>query len=216
MFADSKPGCPPRPRSRHSQRAGGFTLVEVMVSAGLGAFLLLALLTTFTMIGRSGTTLFNYVGMEDAARKGLEKFGEDVRMASNCAWTSSTQVTLTVPHVASDTYANTIVYLWDTTSGSSTYHCFLRTETDTNSSNVPQTPVTTPLIQNVSNFQFNRWTAGGATGVQAAGDPSTDQLQIHLTISVQENIYGKSSTAVANATNLVVSARYILRNKLAK
>jgi Tfp pilus assembly protein PilW len=213
MFADSRPDGFPRP----AHRTGGFTLVEVMVSAALGSFLLLALLTTFNMIGRSGTTLYNYVDMEDSARKGLEKFSEDVRMASGCTWTSSSKVTLTVPHVAADTYANTIVYLWDTTSGSSTYHYFLRQETDTSSLGVVSlTTTTTTLIKNVSSFQFNRWTAGGATGVQATADSNTDQLQIHLTISEQQNIYGVASTAVANATNLVVSARYILRNKLAK
>jgi Tfp pilus assembly protein PilW len=211
MYADSLPGG--SPRSRPTPSAGGFTLVEVMISASIGAFLLLALLTTFNMISRSGTTLFNYVSMEDSARKGLEKFSEDVRMASAITWTSTTKVTLTVPHAAADGFSNTIDYWWDTNSANSTYHYFLRKETDTNSTGVAQAAVTTTLVKNVSSFQFDRWTAGGATGVQATADSNTDQLQIHLTISVQANVYGKASTAIASATNLVVSARYILRNK---
>lgn len=213
MYADSQLGGSPRPRPA-AQNAGGFTLVEVMISASIGAFLLLALLTTFNMISRSGTTLFNYVSMEDAARKGLEKFSEDVRMASGVTWTSATKVTLTIPHAASDSFTNSVDYWWDTTSGSSTYHYFLRKETDKDSSGVAQTAVTSTLVKNVSSFQFDRWTAGGATGVQATADANTDQLQIHLTITVQANVYGTNSTAVAAATNLVVSARYILRNKL--
>ena len=192
----------------------GFTLVEVMISASIGSFLLLALLTTFNMIGRSGTVLFNYVNMESSARKGLEKFSEDVRMASAITWTSSTKVTLTIPHVASDSYSNTVDYWWDTTSGSSTYHYFLRKETDTNALGVAQAAVTSTMVKNVSSFQFDRWTTGGATGVQATADANTDQLQIHLTITTQANIYGTNTTAVASASNLVVSARYILRNKL--
>jgi len=190
------------------------SLVEVMISASLGSFLLLALLTSFVMIGRSGTTLFNYVGMEVQARQGLEKFAEDSRMASAVAWNSSTSVVLTVPHVANDGFANTVTYWWDTTTTSSTYHYFLRQEADTNTLGVATTTTTSTLVKNVSSFQFDRWQAGGATGVQATSNANTDQLQIHLTIKVQANVYGVASTAVTNATNLVVSARYILRNKL--
>jgi len=49
--------------------------------------------------------------------------------------------------------------------------------------------------------------------VQATSDANTDQLQIHLTLRKQGNERGSTSTAIVAATNLVVSARYILRNK---
>lgn len=201
-----------RRRNGLASRSAGFTLVEVLIGATLGAFILAGVLSAFLMIGRSGALLYNYVALEQEARRGLEKFSEDARMASAVAWTSSSKVTLTVPHVT-DSYANTIVYWWDNTSGSSTYHYFLRKESDTDSSGTATTTTTSTLIENVLTFQFDRWTAGGTTGTQASGDSTTDQLQIHLTLSTQANQYGTTTGAVAAATNLVVSARYILRNK---
>jgi Tfp pilus assembly protein PilW len=199
-------------QTRASRRQAGFTLVEVMIGALLSGAVLTAVLSAFLMIGRSGALLYNYTELEQQARRGLEKFSQDTRMASGVTWTSTSRVTLTVPHVT-DAYSNTVVYWWDTTSGSSTYHCFMRQESDTDSSGTATTTSTSSLIQNVQTFQFDRWTAGGTPGTQASGDLTTDQLQIHLTLSTQSNQYGTSTSAVAAATNLVVSARYILRNK---
>ena len=101
-------------RSIRRPRAG-FTLVEVMISAGLAGAVLVAVLTSFLMIGRSGAVLYNYIGMEEEARRGLEKFGQDTRMASGLTWTTDgsgkiISVSLTVPHVnTSDSYSNTVV-----------------------------------------------------------------------------------------------------------
>lgn len=197
-------------RPQRSSRRAGFTLGEVLIAAGLAAFILTGILTSFVMIGRSGAMLSNYVRLEQEARRGLERFGEDVRMGSAIATTSSWpyEVTLTVPHI-SDNNANTVTYSWDQTTGSTTYHCLMRRELDQAGALVSQEK----LVANINTFQFDRWTAGGASGVQASGDATTDQLQIHLTITLQGNEFGVTSSAVAAATNLVVSARYILRNK---
>jgi hypothetical protein len=159
----------------------------------------LAILTTFLFMGRSGANASNYITMEQEARRGLERFSEDVRMASGIVWTNNTLVTLTIPHAA-DSGTDSVVYYYDTTTGSSTYHCFLRRGPD------PTTGISTTatLIRNVQSFEFARWMIG-STG-QALNDFGTKQLQIRLTIRTQ------SQTVVA-ATNLVISARYILRNK---
>jgi prepilin-type N-terminal cleavage/methylation domain-containing protein len=197
---------PARPRA-------GFTLVEVMICSTIGSFVLAGLLSSYGLIVRSGTSLYNYVDMEQEARRGLEKFSEDSRMASAVAWTDNTRVTLTIPHVGSDAFANTVTYWWDTTDGSATYHCFRRQEAATDSTGLATTTTTTTLIHNVQSFQFDRWQAGGATGVQATADANTDQLQLHLTLRKQGNEFGRTSSAIVAASNLVVSARYILRNK---
>src|SRR4051794_40605979 len=86
--AATGPQCPHAPAER-----AGFTVLEVVVSAGLSSVLLLALLFSFLMISRNGTMLFNYVGMEKDARRAVEIFGTDVRMAKAIAWTSNTDVT---------------------------------------------------------------------------------------------------------------------------
>jgi prepilin-type N-terminal cleavage/methylation domain-containing protein len=199
---------------RRPARAG-FTLVEVLMCASIGSFVMLGLLTCFGMIARTGTSLYNYVDMEDQARRGLEKFSEDSRMAKAIDWTSSTSVTLTIPHVATDIYSDSVTYWWDATTDttSPTYQCFLRREVDTNAAGSTTTTTTSTLIKHVQSFQFDRWQAGGATGVQATTNANTDQLQIHLTLRKQGSERGSTSTAIVAATNLVVSARYILRNK---
>jgi hypothetical protein len=133
-------------------------------------------------------------------------------MTSPAAWPNI--VKLTIPHVGSDSFSNTIYYWWDTTSGSSTYHNFRREEIDTDSSGTQTSDTTSEVIHGVQSFQFDRWTAGGTTGTQATGDATTDQLQIHLTLQKQSSQWGVSGAGALNATNLVVSARFILRNKL--
>lgn len=197
-------------RSRPAVRA--FTLVEVMICAGIGSFVLAAVLATFVFLVRSATGLYNYTGMETEARRGLERFSQDTRMATSVSWTDNTRVTLTVPH-AFDNFANTITYYWDTTTGSSTYHCFVRSEAATDSAGAATTTTATTLIHDVDTFQFDRWQAGGTSGVQATSNANTDQLQIHLTLKKRSSQWGVSGTGVVGATNLVVSARYILRNK---
>jgi Tfp pilus assembly protein PilW len=199
--------------NRRAPARAGFTLVEIMICTGISSFVMLGLLTCFGMIARSGTSLYNYADMEEQARRGLERFSEDSRMASAIAWTDATNVALTIPHVAADAYTNTVTYWWDNTGGSATYHCFLRREVATDSAGATTGTTTTTLIRNVQTFQFDRWQAGGATGVQATSDANTDQLQIHLTLRKQGSERGTTSTAIVAATNLVVSARYILRNK---
>lgn len=184
---------------RRGRGRRGFTLSEMMIGSTLGSMVLIAILGSFLFIGRTGANAYNYVGMEQEARRGLERFSEDVRMASGITWASSTSITLTIPH-ASDSGTDSVVYYYDTTSGSSTYHCFLRRGPD------PVTGVngTSTLIRNVQSFEFDRWMLG-STG-QATNDLGTKQLQIRLTVS-------KQSQTVVAATNLVISARYILRNK---
>ena len=193
-------------RAPRRRAPAGFTLVEVLISAGIGSFVLIAVLTSFLFIGRSGAMLSNYVRLEQEARRGLERFGEDTRMASALT-TSTNRVALTIPH-ASDSNTNTVTGGWETTAGSY-YHCVMRREVD----NTGTTLSTERVMPNVASFQYDRWVAGSTTGVQATSDALTDQLQIHLTLQLQASEFGVTSSAVAAATNLVVSAKFILRNK---
>ncbi|MBI3874494.1 MAG: prepilin-type N-terminal cleavage/methylation domain-containing protein, partial [Verrucomicrobia bacterium] len=83
-----------------ARRRAGFTLVEVMIAASLGSFVLLGVLTTFLMLGRSGVAAQNYSQMEGDARRGLEEFAQDVRMANDITLNGSspyTSITLSMP-----------------------------------------------------------------------------------------------------------------------
>lgn len=175
------------PDSRH--RGRGFTLVEVLIGATLGSFILLGVLTTFLFLGRSGANLRNYSDMESQARKALETFAEDTRQASAVTWASATSVTLVV-NSANITYAYA--------SGN-----FTRTANGT----------TTTLLSGITTFSFLAYSITGtaitdystATALTTANG-LTKQIQISLSAA-------RSTTTVNTATNIVLSARYVMRNK---
>ena len=184
---------PTRNPSGALRQCGAFTLVEVMVGATLASFILAGVLSTFLFMGRSGANLQNYSDMEAQARKALETFAEDVRQASAITWASSTTITLNVNSASID-------YAYD-----SATRVFARRAAG----------VTTTLITGITagTFSFKSYNVAGAelalvtaANLTAAGS-STKQLQISLEAS-------RTSQTVMSATNLVLSARYILRNKI--
>jgi prepilin-type N-terminal cleavage/methylation domain-containing protein len=186
---------------RAARRARGFTLVELMVAAGLSGFVLTGVLTCFLMLGRSGANLVNYTDMEKQARNGLELFAEDTRMANDIVWNSINSVTLVVPASGSN---ERYTYSYDPTAGT-----FTRQLTG------PTTGTARVLISGISEFNFQAYRVNASEidldELDADGDLDqanidTKQLQISLNAS-------RTSSTVATATNTVLSARFILRNK---
>jgi prepilin-type N-terminal cleavage/methylation domain-containing protein len=180
---------------RHAPR--GFTLVEVIIGSTIASFVLVGVLSTFLMLGRSGTNITAYSTMDSQTRKALEDFAQDIRMASGITWNSDSSVTLTVP----DNYASTsnlVTYAWDTTSGSSTYHYFYRKPGDSASNNTKTT-----YIANVTSFTFYRYDRLNAA---TSSDAATKRIQIQMTITT-------TSQTVMSATDTTLSASFVLRNK---
>lgn len=164
-----------------------------MIAAAISGFVLTAVLSTFLFMGRSGANLRNYSDMEAQARRALELFAEDVRQASSIQWASSTDAMLTVNGAA-------VRYAYDAGTGA-----FTR-QTNTG---------TVTLISGIAtgSFAFKAYNVAGvelplATAANLAA-ASSDTKQLQISLEAQR----KDSTVVA-ATNLVLSARYILRNKI--
>jgi hypothetical protein len=131
--------------------------------------------------------LVNYSDMEREARNALELFAEDTRQASSITWNSKESVTLVVNSIP-------IVYQYD--SGA---RIFQR-----------QVPgATRNLLGGIQAFEFKAYSITGAelslTDLAAAGK-GTKQLQISLSAA-------RTNQTVTRATNTVLSARFILRNK---
>jgi Tfp pilus assembly protein PilW len=180
-------------RSPRRPRTAGFTLVEIMVGSTLAAFILAGVLTVFLFLGRSGANVRNYSDMESQARKALETFAEDVRQASAITWTSSAQFTIVV-NTASITYAYT--------SGTGLF-----TRTDASGTRTLISGITAGTFTfrsfNVAGSELPLATAANLT----AASSSTKQIQVSLEAS-------RTNTTVVAATNAVLSARFILRNKI--
>lgn len=170
-----------------------FTLVEIMIGAALGSVVLAGVLSTFLFMGRSGANLANYSDMETQARRAMAFFAEDVRQASDIYWVNPTSVVLAVN-------GQTIAYFYTSASGT-----FSR-----------RTPTTTQVVITgvaPGTFSFKAYNVAGTemplttSAQRAAANSSTKQMQISLEAS-------RTTRTVASATNLVLSARYILRNKI--
>jgi Tfp pilus assembly protein PilW len=183
----------PSPTRKRASRRAGFSLVELIVGAGLSSFILLGTISSFLFLGRSGANIQSYSDMESQGRKALEIFAEDVRQASAITWVSNVQISLTVNS------AN-IVYAYN--SGTA---IFARTDASG----------TRTLISGIrsGSFSFRSFNLAGTemaltTPAQlAAAGTNTKQLQISLEAS-------RSNQTVVTATNTVLSARFILRNKI--
>lgn len=175
----------------------GYTLVEVMVATTLASFVMLAIITGFLFLGRSGVNLQNYAEMESQARRAIERFAEDVRVASNATWNSAESVTLTVKTPTGGTANYTYAY-------NSAKGTFTRTNGASELT----------LITGISSgsFSFTAYKINTDTislsdsSALATASTQTKQIQIALRTV-------RSNRTVTDATNAVISARFILRNK---
>ena len=177
--------------SRRPETTGnsGFTLVEVMVSVTIGSIVMLGVLSTFIFLGRSGMNLRNYSDMEAQARRGLELFAEDTRQAKAVTWASADSITLDVDGV-------NVTYAYS--SGN-----FTRTKNS----------VTTTLLSGITSFNFLAYTING-TAITDFSDATALTVANHTTKQIQISLSAARSPAGGStATNIVLSARYVLRNK---
>lgn len=190
-------------RSRPEPGRGGFTLVEILISTTLAGVVLVAVLSAVLMINRSGYLLNNYIEMEKQARNALETFAIDARMTESVTWTRKSDgtligITLTPP----DT--NSVTYSYDASAG-----VLNRTENATGK--------TRTLVSGIQSLSFTAYKYSEASGLAAINPDISvtgDNLLKNDTKMVQISLSAiRRRSSLADATNNVVSARYVLRNK---
>lgn len=187
------------PRSR---RARGFTLTEVMISAGLSGFILAGVLAAFLMIGRTGYLASTYSEQQDQTRRALDVLGEDTRRAADIRWHSAQSVTLTVPGAGGA--ATVVTYAYDADPASATFRTFYRVPGDAASTEPRRV-----LVRDVApDFAFQRFKLESPSGGEniAATDLETKQIEVSFRTA-------RRGATTATASQAAVSARYILRNK---
>jgi Tfp pilus assembly protein PilW len=184
-------------KTRRRVASAGFTLTEVLIGASLSTVVLAGVLSAFLMLGRSGVNVSNYAMSEAEIRRGVEEFSQDIRMASNVTWNSSTSVTLTVPNNYTTT-ANQVTYAYDDSASGGTAQTFYRRPGNTSSTASPLI-----LVRNIASFSYARF---NRLDTAATNDTETKRIQISM------NVRRTGTTVVAADTKLVM-ASYILRNK---
>lgn len=188
--------------ARRAAPRRAFTLVEMLVSTGLSGIVLVAILSAVLMITRSGYLLNNYIEMENSARTALETFAVDSRMTENVAWTR-----------ASDSAPLTAITLQDQAGASVTYTYNSSAGTLVRTGAGGDTRV---MIRGIQSFTFTAYKYNMTDGLQAivpsektltAVNNETKMVQLSLATI-------RSRATLADATNTVVSARFVLRNKI--
>jgi Tfp pilus assembly protein PilW len=189
-----------------------FSLIEVVISATLSGFILLAILTSFLMLGRTGASIQNYTDIEAQTRKALEYFSRETRSAFAVATGYSTSsVTLSIPDSSATRNAlgYNVTYAYD--SANSRF-----TRTGPPIDNPAGTSTTTTLISGVQQitgvnpFNYYRCISGTYSNSFPTNTASniSEIKQIEINFLVQ-----RTSLTVTTATSKVLSACFILRNK---
>jgi hypothetical protein len=146
--------------------------------------------------------------METQSRRALEEFGQDVRMASDATWNSSTSVTLEVPDNYTST-SNLVTYAYQVVGGVGQFYRMPGAASATNAKTV--------LIRNVANdLAFSRFDRVGNSITSSVPGNASVALQYNIQtkrIQLYMTVRSTSRTVVA-ATNTILSASFILRNKL--
>jgi type II secretory pathway pseudopilin PulG len=172
--------------NRHS-RAGGFSLVELMISLSLIMLLTLALLTSFVFIARGDRSLQNYGEMNAQARVMLEKLGEDLRAATDVTNFTATSLSLVVPTNTLATATEDVTWEFDTVSDTVTRE---------------DTAGTKLMARDVETFAF--YYANG-NNVQTASLVEVKQVQLSLRML--------RLVASTVTSEYVISAQFTMRAK---
>jgi prepilin-type N-terminal cleavage/methylation domain-containing protein len=194
-------------------RQQAFTLTEVMISSVISSIILAAVLSTFLMIGRTSANASNYSDLEVQARTALEMFSREVRLANSVgSGYSATSVTLGIPDSSSSrtAVAYSVTYAFD-----SAHNTFTRTGPPIN--NPTGASATTVLVSgvqqipNVNPFNYYHYVTTGYANMQNPAPIASNAIEIK---QIEINFVAtRQNVTVTAASNKVLSARFILRNK---
>lgn len=202
---DSTPTTSPCLEPRRRPLTRGFTLVELIVSSTLSGIVLAGVLSAVLMITRSGYLLNNYMEMEQQARTALETFAVDARVTDSVIWSRAsdsdplTAITLTPP--ADSGPSIPVTYTYSAAAGT-----LSRTASG----------ATRVIMSGIESLSFTAYKyAEPGTHIAIDASASTLSALQNNTKMVQISLSAvRSRSTLADATNNVVSARYVLRNKI--
>ncbi len=173
---------------RSGSRASGFTLPEILIGIVIGSMLIAAITSSFIFIAKSCASLNDYSDLDLEARTAIEIFSREVRAAKDISGFSSSGMTLTVPGAGGDYTVNYTYVVNDKTF----YRAYGTSDQEA-------------LLTGVESFALNRFNLLHNT---ASNDLETKQIQLDARTV-------RSGGVKFRATNNVLSARFVMRNKVA-
>ncbi len=174
-------------RSRYPRSLrSGFTLLEVMISITLGTLVLGMATGGLLFMSRSLTSLTQYTDMSRDSRVALELFGRDVRMATN-VFTANSH-TLSVLRADADGGAVIVDYFYDPDN---------KTFSQQTGNEPPRI-----ILRDIDDLLINYFTL--------RGDPTVNPLEVK---EVQLEALMRRTALTAGATNYIISAQFIMRNR---
>jgi prepilin-type N-terminal cleavage/methylation domain-containing protein len=176
-------------------RQQGFTLVEVMVAAGIASIVTLALLTSYSMTTRGFVAAGNYSDMERDARVTMDNISRDIRQATGLVAFASNDITIAVATEFSDSGAVT---------NSKNVRYYKGTGNNSNYLYRVDSGLTSAVAKSVSAMRFIAYDRNMITNGITPAD--TKLLQVDLTL--------RKYTIDNPNTEQILSARVVLRNKL--
>lgn len=180
-------------------RSRGFTLVEVMIAALLGGFVLLGVLTTNLQLMRSGVRITQYAEMNSQVRRGLEQLSNHLKNASDVTLNSSSDLTLTIP--VTDGTTTQVTYAW--TSATQSLFSVAGADSTVTVGRIFLVQGIPALANGNPGVTFARFDRDGNA---AATNGATKRIQVTM------NVTRTAPTAAATSAS-AVSATFVLRNK---
>lgn len=178
-------------RVRRSCR-GGFTLVEMMFSAGILAIVVAIVAPTFIAFSKYTVSLGNYSEMSYDSRMVVEILARDIRGAESLTRANSARLTLELP---ADLGGNTVDYRYNADRG-----ILYRAVTD----NTTGTTSRDEMLEGLQRFQFVYY--------NRLGNESTAASRLTETKSINIDALMIREVVEQSNTDYIISAKFMLRN----
>ena len=197
--------------------------MEVLIGATISSFLMVGVLSTFLLMGRTSANIINYTDLESKGRKVLEMMGREVHNAYAVSSYSGTALTLSIPDTTASpkgtgTGAYTVTYTFDTGNKRLT-----RTGPpidNPSGASTSETLLTGVELMSGASSYFNYYRYISPTTYTSLGEGYEYGFTSNYASNVRELkqigisfVLKKQDVTVTAATNKVLSARFILRNK---
>ena len=179
-------------------RRRGFTLIETMVAASLGAIVVTGVLAANREIVRSGLRAASYAEMEAQTRRALDALGGDLRCATAFTYNSASDITLTIPTIG--TSSTPVTWAWNSSSGD-----FYRVPGTDSSS-------TRERIVLVRGIPAGSGGAAGLTFTRYDRDGNTTTSNAATKRIVVQFSTRRSSSTLAAVNQSAITATFVLRN----